>query len=442
MYSKSIVASIVLLAIASPAFAAPVKVEARFSKGAPSPNSDSGVLTDDALAGLLAILGKGQNVPRRNRDLEARGFLGDLLSKLVSGGEQTIEGLIKNALVGGNIAGRDLEARGALKDLLSKLFAGGEQTLEDLLKGALCARDIGKGAISPVLPDGAPAASVPDASLPSNDTQTLPAGQPAESDLPVPTDVDDSCLPAGAPADKLAGAGEQSIESLIKGALGRIGGRGFITNEVESLAEKGIGAIIPKLFGKRALADLDDDEVITLLKYVSDKNIKSKRGFITSEAESLAEKGMGAIISKLFMLVLPFRLHLWSVSDSKSSKRALADLDDDEVITLLKYLSEKNTNSKRGFFTNGVLPLAEKGIGAIISKLNSSFDNWSSSHYSKRALADLDDDEVITLLKYVSAKNSQSKRALADLSDDEVVTLLEYVASSHGKREMSLNDLD
>lgn len=63
MYSKSIVASIVLLAIASPAFAAPVKVEARFSKGAPSPNSDSGVLTDDALAGLLAILGKGQNVP-------------------------------------------------------------------------------------------------------------------------------------------------------------------------------------------------------------------------------------------------------------------------------------------------------------------------------------------------------------------------------------------
>ncbi|KAJ7368996.1 hypothetical protein DFH08DRAFT_1071570 [Mycena albidolilacea] len=65
-------------------------------------------------------------------------------------------------------------------------------------------------------------------------------------------------------------------------------------------------------------------------------------------------------------------------------------------------------------------------------------------HYSKQAsaLADLDDDEIITLLKHVASKNSQSKRAFSDLSDDKVITLLKYVASKSAKRETSLNDLD
>ncbi|KAJ7893464.1 hypothetical protein B0H14DRAFT_3125860 [Mycena olivaceomarginata] len=88
---------------------------------------------------------------------------------------------------------------------------------------------------------------------------------------------------------------------------------------------------------------------------------------------------------------------------------------------------------RRGFFTLEGETLAEKGIGAILSKL---FGKQTS------ALADLDDDEVITLLRHVASKNSQSEHAFSDLSDDEVITLLKYVASKSPKREKSLNDLD
>ncbi|KAJ6560256.1 hypothetical protein B0H19DRAFT_111911 [Mycena capillaripes] len=484
MYSKTVVASVALLAVAAPAIAAPLPL----GKGAPGPSTNP-----------------------RDLDLATRGVLGDLLSKLTSAGETGIEDLLKNVLVGSNFAGRDLEAleaRGALGDLLSKLTSAGETGIEDLLKAALGARAIGKGA-----PAGTPAparaptatgllAGAPLTALSSASALPiatgLPAGQAAQPVVaPIPTDdsglpagedaqpvvdqvpVDDSGHSDGAPADdleargilgdllsKLTGPAEQGIESIIKNALGGLGGiagRGFITSEVESLAEKGIGAIISKFFGKRALADLDDEEVVRLLAYVAAKNTNtpSKRGFITSEIESLATKGIGSIISKLF------------------GKRALADLDDDEVVRLLAYVADKKTSTQtkrelageleargilgellskltgpaeqgiesiiknalgglggiagRGFITSEVESLAEKGIGAIISKF-----------FGKRALADLDDEEVVRLLAYVAAKNSNtpSKRGFITSEIESLATkgIGAIISKLFGKR--ALADLD
>ncbi|KAF7333456.1 hypothetical protein MVEN_02361700 [Mycena venus] len=88
--------------------------------------------------------------------------------------------------------------------------------------------------------------------------------------------------------------------------------------------------VIEKLFGKRALADLTD-EVITLLQHIASKNTntQSKRELDASEFQSIGDKIAG-IVGKLF----------------GNSKRALADLTDDEVIALLQHIASKNIQSK------------------------------------------------------------------------------------------------
>jgi hypothetical protein len=97
MYSKPAIASIALLAAASPVFAAPVP----------------------------------------SHDLETLGFLSDLFRKLFNSGEQSVESLLKDALVGSDLAGRDLEARDALADLISHIIGGGDQSIESIIRGAL-----------------------------------------------------------------------------------------------------------------------------------------------------------------------------------------------------------------------------------------------------------------------------------------------------------------
>ncbi|KAJ7204397.1 hypothetical protein GGX14DRAFT_569511 [Mycena pura] len=214
MFAKSAIVSLAVVAAASPVFSAPLPVaevdvrdlEARLSLptgalGSLIKSLGKGVLTGGAVSGLLGLLGEGDSSSsstssRRGLDLEARAGLGALLGKLVGAGEETLESVLKKAVIGGVASGVGAEAVNS---------ATGQSSRR-----------------------GVPAAVVDDA----------------------------------------AKAAEKGISSVI--------GDGLASGVGSALGGLGIGAIISKLnsdssstSSKRALADLSDEEVNTLLEYVN-----------------------------------------------------------------------------------------------------------------------------------------------------------------------------
>ncbi|KAJ7849808.1 hypothetical protein B0H14DRAFT_3866780 [Mycena olivaceomarginata] len=329
----------------------------------------------------------------------------DFLGKLFNSGEQSVESLLKDALVGSDLAGRDLEARDALADLISHIIGGGDQSIESIIRG-----DLG------ILPGmGVTLAPAPDRLLlipaPAPES-TLPI-EASDSDEPpstlIPAPAPESTLPVGArafdeaPSTSVSAAASVSIgapstdEAPSDSDDSDVSADGEVSNDsgladgvpADGIEARGfLGSLLSKLIGA------GEQSIESLLKGALLGGQVQRRGFFTLEGETLAEKGIGAILSKLF-----------------GKKRALADLSDEEVVTREHCLEEHPTKQARLLLQTS-------------------------------ALADLDDDEVITLLRHVASKNSQSEHAFSDLSDDEVITLLKYVASKSPKREKSLNDLD
>jgi hypothetical protein len=212
MFAKSAILSLALVAVASPALSAPLpatearELEARLSLPAGALGSlvkslGKGILSGGAVTGLLSLLGEGDDssdAPAA-RDLKARAGLGAILGKLIGAGEESLESVLKNAIIGGVASGAAVEGVNAVAGQSSKR--------------------------------GIPAAVVDDA----------------------------------------AKVAEKTIGSVI--------GDGVASGIGSAVGGLGIGAIISKLFGgddsttsKRALADLTDEEVNTLLEYVNELN--------------------------------------------------------------------------------------------------------------------------------------------------------------------------
>jgi hypothetical protein len=234
MFAKSAIVSLVVVAAASPVFSAPLPaaevdvrdLEARLSLPAGALGSlikslGKGVLTGGAVSGLLGLLGEGDSSSSSTssrRDLEARAGLGALLGKLVGAGEETLESVLKKAVIGGVASGVGAEAVNS---------ATGQSSRR-----------------------GVPAAVVDDA----------------------------------------AKAAEKGISSVI--------GDGLASGVGSALGGLGIGAIVSKLFGnsdssssKRALADLSDEEVNTLLEYVN--TLQGGNNIAAREPAPLSATGKG-----------------------------------------------------------------------------------------------------------------------------------------------------
>jgi len=246
MFAKSTVISLALVAAAAPAMSAPVsqaavearELEARLSLptgalGDLVKSLGKGLLSGGAVTGLLSLLGEGDSssssTTPTSRDLEARAGLGSLLGKLVGAGEESLESVIKNAVLGGVASGVAVEGVNAAAGQSSKR------------------------------------ASIP-----------------------------------AAVVDDAAQAAEKTIGSVLgNGAADGIG---------SALGGLGIGAIVSKLFGssdssssstttsKRALADLTDAEVNTLLEYINDMNTNST---VTSRALGSVGKGIASLVAGL-----------------------------------------------------------------------------------------------------------------------------------------------
>jgi len=234
---KSAIISLVLVAVASPALSAPLPVaetrelEARLSLPAGTLGSlikslGKGILSGGAVTGLLSLLGEGDDssssTTPSTRDLEARAGLASLLEGLVGAGEETLESVLKKAVIGGVASGVGAEAVNTVAGSNNKR--------------------------------GVPAAVVTDA----------------------------------------AEAAEKGIASVI--------GDGVVSGIGSAVGGLGIGAIISKLFGggdsssttttsKRALKDLTDEEVNTLLEYVNTLNGGSNA--VSSRAIALGSVGKG-----------------------------------------------------------------------------------------------------------------------------------------------------
>ncbi|KAJ7024405.1 hypothetical protein C8F04DRAFT_161974 [Mycena alexandri] len=242
MFAKSAIVSLALVAVASPVMSAPVPesfVEARELEARLS-------LPAGAISGLVKSLGKG---------LLSGAAVSGLLSLF---GDSTSTSTAAPAS-----SRRDLEARAGIASLLDGLIGAGEESLESVLKKAVLGG----------LASGAAAAGVNAAA-----SQTNKRGIPAAV-------VEDG-----------AAAAEKGIASILgEGAAGGIG---------SALGGLGIGAIISKLFGynssssstapaassKRALADLSDAEFNTLLEWINEKNSPSA---VAARAVALGCVGKG-----------------------------------------------------------------------------------------------------------------------------------------------------
>jgi len=247
MFAKSAVISLALAAAAAPVMSAPLsqaavearELEARLSLptgalGDLVKSLGKGLLSGGAVTGLLSLLGEGDSSSsstssRRDLELEARAGLASLLGKLVGAGEESLESVIKNAVLGGVASG--------------------------------------------VAVEGVNAAT----------------GQSSKRSVAT-TVVDD--------AAKVA---EKSIGSVL--------GNGAADGLGSALGGLGITAILGKLFGssssssssstttsKRALADLSDSEVNTLLEYINTLN-QSKT--VNSRALGSVGKGLAGVVAGL-----------------------------------------------------------------------------------------------------------------------------------------------
>ncbi|KAJ7098629.1 hypothetical protein B0H15DRAFT_584694 [Mycena belliarum] len=332
-------------------------------------------------------------------ELEARA------AKLPSGAiKDVLKNLGSGVLTGGAISGllallglagkdapaaRDLEDRG-LKELLTKLIGAGDEGLASVLKKAILGGAAGGVAIEAV------------------DTA---AGQRR-----------------AAVGGAAATAAKSGIGKVIAGGLA--GGVG------SALGGLGITAIFEKLFGikaaaaRRAVEDLSDDEVKTLLAYVNEVENSSQL-----EARGGVPSGLGRTLANIIKSML-----------GGKGKRAVEDLSDDEVKTLLAYVNEVENSSQ--LEARGGVP---SGLGRTLANIIKSMLGGKG----KRAVEDLSDDEVNTLLKYVNEMENSSqlearggvpsglgqtliniiktmlgkgaKRSVEDLSDDEVNALAAYI---------------
>ncbi|KAJ7248461.1 hypothetical protein C8J57DRAFT_1240385 [Mycena rebaudengoi] len=209
--------------------------------------------------------------------------------------------------------------------------------------------------------------------------------------------------------EKLVGAGGASLGTVIKNAV--LGGvaSGVAIEGVNSVAERGFfdsfenafdsapedelptvgplhlgpGIVIPS---KRAIEDLSDDQVNTLLEWVNehvdDKGVLSARaglgsvigtGLVGGLGSALGGLGIGAILEKLFGYA----------SHGTSLIPTLEDLSDDQVNTLLEWINDNvNTNEARalqlGSVGKGLAGLlaglgATQGIEAIIEGVKDQF---------------------------------------------------------------------
>ncbi|KAJ7681025.1 hypothetical protein DFH06DRAFT_1405901 [Mycena polygramma] len=205
MFTKSTIVALALVAGAAPVLSAPLpgqaiearELDARSAIGDLVKSLGKGVLSGGAVAGLTGLLGASDDSSNTSRDLDARGGLGAALGKLIGAGEEPLESVIKNAVIGGAASGAAIEGVNA---------AAGQSSRHR------------RGLASTVVDDAAQAA-------------------------------------------------EKDVGSII--------GNGVANGVGSAAAGLGVGAVIDKLFGsdssssKRALAELSDSEVNTLLEYVN-----------------------------------------------------------------------------------------------------------------------------------------------------------------------------
>lgn len=325
MFANSLVVSLAILSVASPAFSAPLpnphsELEARLSLPAGAigkivKSLGGGLLSGGAIAGLEALLGLGGDdaaAPAARelhvRELEARlslptGAIGKIVKSLggglLSGG--AIAGLEALLGLGGDDAApaaRDLDARG-IASILEKLVGAGAESIESVLKKAVLG-----GVASGVAVEGVNAVT----------------GQDSKRAVSA-TVVGD-----------VAKVAEEGIATVLgKGAASGIG---------SALGGLGIGAIFSKLFGggddsaaaKRALADLSDSEVNTLLEWVNDNK------------------------ASLF-------------STRAVERRAFSDLSDEEVNTLLEWVNDNKDSLSTRALPSALTGSVGKGIAGLVASL-------------------------------------------------------------------------
>ncbi|KAJ7131676.1 hypothetical protein C8R43DRAFT_1110652 [Mycena crocata] len=265
MYSKTIVASLALLAVTSPAFSVPVpnvhgELEARLSLPAGAVKDllkslGSGVLSGGAISGLLALLGAGGDAPaaRDLDNLEARGALSSLLQKLIGVGEEGLESVLKKAVIGGAASGVAIEGVNTVAGQRRGVPVG---VASDAVK-------VAEKGIGSVISNGV----------------------------------------VGGIGSALGGLGIGAILEKL-----------FGTNAKRSLAElsdedlvKILEYIGEQSNAKRSLADLSDDEVVALLEYIGEHGVDKRavqlgsigKGIAGLVASLAATQGAEAAIEQL-----------------------------------------------------------------------------------------------------------------------------------------------
>ncbi|KAJ7613148.1 hypothetical protein FB45DRAFT_1065237 [Roridomyces roridus] len=157
--------------------------------------------------------------------------------------------------------------------------------------------------------------------------------------------------------EKLVGVGGESLESVIKKAIFGGVASGVAVEGVNAVAGRSVAGSVAGGAAKKGLG----------------KAIGN--GLADGLGTALGGLGITAILGKLF----------GSSDDSSASKRALADLSDDEVNTLLEWMGTLPSNSvdKRAAITSsigkglaglGAGLAATQGIQTAIEKLESLFD--------------------------------------------------------------------
>ncbi|KAJ7511460.1 hypothetical protein B0H11DRAFT_1955184, partial [Mycena galericulata] len=315
MFAKTAVISIALIATVVPTMSAPVapaavearELEARLSLpagvlGDLVKSLGKGLLSGGAVTGLLDLLGEGgSNSTSTRRDLESRAGLAGILEKLVGVGGKDLESVIKDAILGGAASGVAVEGVNAVAN--STRRSVGTAVVDDAAAAAEKAAGTGLSGI----------------------------------------------------LEKLVGVGEQDIESVIKNAV--LGGA------ASGVAVEGVNAIANATRRSVATTVVDD------AAKVAEKGIGSVLGNGAADGlgSALGGLGIGAIISKLFGGSSTTTAA--AAAASPASKRALADLSDAEVNTLLEYINTLNTAKSGAVSSRAISSSVGKGIAGLVASL-------------------------------------------------------------------------
>ncbi|KAJ7688668.1 hypothetical protein B0H17DRAFT_649504 [Mycena rosella] len=353
MYSKSIAASLAILAVASPVFSAPVPVpvssghndlEARIKLPAGAikdllKSLGGGILSGGAISGLLSLLGGGDDAAPAPaaRELDARAGLGALLSKLLGAGEDTLSKVLKNAVIGGVASGVAVEGVNTAAGQRRAAVPASVVTTAEKGIGSVISNGLASGLGSAL-----------------------------------------GGLGIGAILDKLFN--KRSFEDLsdeeVNTLLEFINDNQSTGIEARGGVPPGIGKLIASLLGKllgkakRSFEDLSDEEVNTLLEFINDNQSTG------IEARGGVPPGIGKLIASLLGKLLgKAKRSLEDLSDEEvntlleyinsvqPTKRALEDLSDDEVVALLEYVGSNAQTDKRALGSVG------KGIAGLIASL-------------------------------------------------------------------------